>query len=141
MQKKYIEGGEDVVPKQQKEVAMRNAERKLVKKLWNTLLMYGNGTLWVVFAMLVFFEKHRMVVSTRDWHGQYVGESYLVASNFSMTLYGINMVLLLLLILKSASLLYHKQFKQTMIYFVNILLGLAWIGWYEIVCIKEPYFF
>ena len=119
---------------------MRNAGRKLVKKLWNTLLMYGNGTLWVVFAMLVFFEKHRMVVSTRDWHGQYMGESYLVASNFSMTLYGINMVLLLLLILKSASLLYHKQFKQTIIYIVNILLGLAWIGWYEIVCIKESFF-
>ena len=112
----------------------------MIKVLWNTLLKYSNILLWLIFAELIFIDKHRMVVDITDWHGQRMGESYLVASNFSMTLYAINIVLLILTILKIGNLLYQQKLMQTKIYFVNIFLAIAWIKLYNVVCIKEPFY-
>ena len=90
---------------------------------------------WVVFSLLVYFNLHLSVYDIKDFHGAFMGESYLVASGISQIVFGLTILIILFAIVNLI------KNREKIAQLLALILAGFWIVFYTYVCSKTAYFF
>jgi hypothetical protein len=99
------------------------------------MTLWGIILLWAAFGVLIWSGKHMSVHDIKDFHGAYIGESYLLASVMSRFLFGLVVVVMIFAVV------HFLKKRKIVAQILAFLSGGGWIAFYMYICQKIPYFF